>query len=187
GDKIHYFGGEQLPQSNISAALDEVLYLDLSTSFNIKSPAWINITPKSQIPFANTFSTAVSHLNDNDVFIIYLMGGIMVDAKTDEDKFSSFIHAFNTDSNEWASLTTKGEPERRYELSSVIDKSNKIRIFGGVTNQDTGSPTTKWFTDQYVLDIETMIWTSSVGSNVPTNRYDYSTTILPNGQIICIG
>ncbi|CAI2175011.1 11070_t:CDS:2 [Funneliformis geosporum] len=187
GDKIYHFGGEQLPQANISAALDEVLYLDLSTPFNIKSPSWINITPKSQIPFANSLSTAVSHLNDNGTYIIYLIGGIMVDVKTDEDKFSSFVHVFNTDSNEWATSTTEGEPERRFELSSVIDKSNKIRIFGGVTNKDTGSPITKWFTDQYVLDLETMVWTSSIGSDVPTQRFDYSTTLLPNGLIICIG
>ena len=188
GDRIYYFGGEHQPKMNISTALDEVLYLDLSDSFDIKTPSWINITPKSKIPFANSYSTAVSHLNDDDVYMVYLIGGVMVDATTDKDKFTSVIHTFNTVTNEWSTLNTSGKiPDRRYELTSVIDDSNKIRIFGGVTNTFTGSPVRKWFTDQYVLDLKTMIWSLGLGTDTPTLRYDFSTTLLPNGLIICVG
>src|SRR5688572_22758866 len=112
GNKIYFFGGV----GSDYFTLNELFYLDVSKSFNVANPPWVDL---AGIPFGSAWATVVLNDINNDPDI-YLFGGIMRDMKTINDSFTSIIHRFNINSLTWDIPSVIGNlPERRREVKAI--------------------------------------------------------------------
>src|SRR4051812_26193348 len=53
GTKLYFFGGSVV--NDFSS--NEVFYLDVSKSFNIESPPWVDLTETAKMPFGSEWAT----------------------------------------------------------------------------------------------------------------------------------
>jgi len=175
GNKLYFFGGIK----NDGVCLNEVFYLDVSKSFNLAVPSWVDLTQNAGIPFKSCWATV--SLNDKEQ-TIYLFGGTMDDLTTNKDAFISNVHSFNLNSLTWNVPNIKGiPPKRRRKVKSVIDDTGKMYIFGGYS--DTSSTV---FNDMIILDTVELSWSIITPVHAP-KRYLYTATLLSNGVIVYIG
>src|SRR6266540_3281462 len=160
-DMLYFFGG------NNSDFMNEVFYLDVSKSFNSKTPPWTDLTQGSGIPFKSSWATV--SLKEQT---IYLFGGIMYSIITDEDAFVSHVYSFNLNSLKWDIPNIEGtQPERRRILNNVMDNTGKMYIFGGLTCPCLSAPKTELFNDMVILDTVRSLWSISKPVNAPSKRY----------------
>src|ERR1043166_9426563 len=136
GNKLYFFGGWN---GAVDGSTNEVFYLDVSQPFNIQVPPWNDLTLSAGIPFKSSWATAsLSDINNEQT--IYLFGGINLDLVTSQNNVVSMVHSFNVNSLKWNVPNVKGmQPERRREITSVIDNTGKMYIFGGSTSDVLGS------------------------------------------------
>jgi N-acetylneuraminic acid mutarotase len=184
-NKLFFFGGvRDVGGSN------EVFYLDVSQPFNMQVPSWNDLTPSAGLPFRSSWATA-SLSNINNEQTIYLFGGATQDIATNDDYFVSIIYSFNLNSLKWDVPAVKGtQPERRRAMRSVTDNSGKMYIFGGATDDLTGSPTVaKFLDDMVIFNTVELSWSISKSpiTNPITKRVLYTATLLSNDVIVYIG
>ncbi|RGB38777.1 hypothetical protein C1646_755276 [Rhizophagus diaphanus] len=185
--RIYFFGGESIHSPKPSSTLDQILYLDVSKPFNTVSPPFEEII-NVPIPFGSSFATAFFSPQRN---VIYLFGGIMVDANTKNPSteiYKPVLHSYNLETREWTIPTTNGiEPTRRREINGVINKeTGKFYVFGG-TEPITGQNNYIIYNDMIVFDTISLTWSKGSTLNVPLPRVDYTATLLSNGIIVFIG
>ena len=179
GSKLYFFGG-----TNHVEFLNDVFYLDVSNTFNVSSPPWVNLTT---IPFRSALAT-VTVRDVNNEPTIYLFGGYMLDIKTGEITSTPILHTLNLHTFEWNIPSISGtEPQKRKEMESVIDSNGKIYIFSGATDYSLNQTTNRVFNEMVILDTVGLTW--SMGSTIdsPLGRIDYTATLLSNGVIVYIG
>ncbi len=182
GTKLYFFGGYATFYTS-----DEVFYLDLSESFNVTAPPWINFSNSSVMPIRNTWGATVL-VNNTDDANVYLIGGIMRDKEDSEVTLSSYTYTFNPNSGRWDVPETKGiEPVRRRNMKAVFDNFGKIYIFGGFTDNLTGSNTSRILYDLISLNTNDLTWSYESALNAPMRRDHYTATLLPDGTIVYIG
>jgi N-acetylneuraminic acid mutarotase len=182
GSKLYFFGGIKIN----SFCSDEIFYLDVSKTFNIESPPWVDLTIHTKMPFGSAMNT-VSLVTINDELIAYFFGGIMQDPITGKDLFVSNTHTFNPKTLEWKIPSIKGkEPERRRNIRGVSDDTGKIYIFSGFHDAYLDLPV-QFFEEMLILDTFNSTWSYSSALNMPIKRAGYSATILKNGIIVYIG
>ncbi|CAI2170237.1 8570_t:CDS:2 [Funneliformis geosporum] len=172
GSKLYIFGGYA-----IFFTSDEALYIDLTEPFDATAPPWGVSSP---IPVRNSWTTTTL-ANDS----IYLFGGIMRDVEDSEITLSSFTYRFNTNSEQWDVPVIKGiEPAKRRNMKAVVDDTGKIYLFGGFTDQLTGSDTARILYDLITFNTNELTFESV---KAPIRRDHYTATILPDGKIVFIG
>ncbi|CAG8534884.1 uncharacterized protein OCT59_001639 [Rhizophagus irregularis] len=182
GSKLYFFGGIKIN----SFCSDEIFYLDVSKTFSIESPPWVDLTIHVKMPFGGAMNT-VSLVTINDEPIVYLFGGVMLDPITGEDLFVSNTHTFNPKTLEWKIPFIKGkEPERR-NIRGASDDTGKIYIFSGFYDAYLYSNTVHFFDEMLILDTFNSTWSYSTAPNMPIRRAGYSATMLKNGVIVYIG
>ncbi|GES94599.1 hypothetical protein GLOIN_2v1532917 [Rhizophagus clarus] len=183
--KLIFLGGQELFfNQNIQLMLDQMLYLDVSKPFNTENPPFEEMP--NTIPFKSSYATAFLSSQKN---IIYLFGGYMRDVNTDLNIFNPVFHSYNLETNEWSVPTSNGiTPSERVEINGVINnETGKFYVFGGDTNQETGSKTIVVFNDMNIFDINSLTWSKGSTINAPLPRIDYTATLLSNGIIVFIG
>ncbi|RGB21837.1 hypothetical protein C1646_678271 [Rhizophagus diaphanus] len=183
GSKLYFFGGIKIN----SFCSDEIFYLDVSKTFSIESPPWVDLTIHVKMPFGGAMNT-VSLVTINDEPIVYLFGGVMLDPITGEDLFVSNTHTFNPGTLEWKIPSIKGkEPERRRNIRGASDDTGKIYIFSGFYDAYLYSNSVHFFDEMLILDTSNSTWSYSSALNMPIRRAGYSATMLKNGVIVYIG
>ncbi|SRR6266498_1962637 len=179
GDKLYFFGG--ISDADVYG-LNEVFYLDVSKSFNLADPPWVDLTQNAGIQFKSCFGTV--SLNDKEQ-TIYLFGGYMIGITTDKDAFISNVHLFNLNSLTWNVPNIKGvPPKRRRMVNGVIDNAGKMYIFGGYTDQAFDEPGPTHINDMVILNTVGLSWSTS---NSPTTRSGYAAALLSSGVIVYVG
>ncbi|CAB4489289.1 galactose oxidase [Rhizophagus irregularis] len=184
--RIYFLGGESFHSPKNSTTLDQILYLDISKPFNTVNPPFEEII-NVPIPFGSSYATAFLSPQKN---VIYLFGGIMVDANTKNPSIEIYkpvLHSYNLETREWTIPTTNGiEPTRRREINGVINKeTGKFYFFGGmerITDQYY-----VFYNDMFIFDTISLTWSKGSTINAPLPRIDYTATLLPNGIIVFIG
>ncbi|CAI2165243.1 13566_t:CDS:2 [Funneliformis geosporum] len=177
-NKLYFFGGYIGGKCS-----NEVFYLDLSRSFNLATPPWIDLTLNAKIPFRSCWGTV--SLNNKEQ-IIYLFGGLNLD-DLNQNVFVSSIHSFNLNSLSWNVPNIKGiKPNRRANIQSVIDNSGIMYIFGGYTGPSLGTGTTFDYNDMVILNTVELSWANNI-INPPNPRDLYTATLLSSGVIVYIG
>ncbi|RIB29766.1 hypothetical protein C2G38_2055786, partial [Gigaspora rosea] len=195
-NKIFFMGGSrpipmnspvwnQTHQFNLS---DEVFYLDLSSSFNIDSPRFTDLSDISRMPFGSEKGSTV--LGDSGQRI-YLVGGVQQNMSTESYNASdSILWIYTINSQRWITSGpgTHGTllPRRR-STATIINSKNVIYIFGGRVEIDTGSSVFTIYDDLFTFDTNLLEWNNLSLPNHPSKRSHCSATLMPDGRIIYIG
>jgi N-acetylneuraminic acid mutarotase len=178
GTKLYFFGGV----NDANLFLDEVFYLDVSSTFNTMSPPWVDLTASAKIPFKSGYAT-VSLIDNNNDPIIYLIGGV-IDSASDDDAFISSVHTYNINTLEWKEININGKAPGKRRDAHAVNENGKIYIFSGFSDSSTGSFVNLYFKEMVILDTAILTWSTL---NSPNNRHAYSATLLKNGVIVYIG
>ncbi|RIB28686.1 hypothetical protein C2G38_2157288 [Gigaspora rosea] len=183
GSNLYFFGGTRNAKYN-----DQVLYLNLSSSFNTLSPPWSQITTS---PIPTPLDSPFPCLS-TDGSTIYLVGGMSQDHSNSSILMlpSSYTYAFNTNSLQWATPNISNFNIAflgREEINGVADSNGKCYFFGGyLTNITTTSPTVA-YNDTNIFDTKAMRWlTLTTLSNTPSSRI-FCGVVLKNNFIYYIG
>ncbi|PKK64034.1 galactose oxidase [Rhizophagus irregularis] len=169
------------------SALNQILYLDVSKSFNTVNPPFEEII-NVPIPFGSSYATTFLSPQKN---VIYLFAGNMVDANTKNPSLEFYkpvLHSYNLETREWTVPTTNGfEPTRRRAINGVINKeTGKFYVFGG-WEQINGQNNYTVYNDMIVFDTISLTWSIGSTINAPLPRTYYTATLLSNGIIVFIG
>ncbi|PKK75373.1 hypothetical protein RhiirC2_773695 [Rhizophagus irregularis] len=167
-----------------SKNLDQIIYLDVSKPFNTANPPFEETS--STIPFGSSYATAFLSPQKN---IIYLFGGIVRDVNTDIGSFKSVLYSYNLETNEWTIPTTNGiAPGKRREMNDIMNnKTGKFYVFGGLSDQFTGTENIIALNDMNIFDTISLTWSKGSTIYAPLPRADYTATLLSNGIIVFIG
>ncbi|PKC18056.1 hypothetical protein RhiirA5_448456 [Rhizophagus irregularis] len=154
--------------SSSTTALNQISYLDVSKPFNNANP------PFEENSIWKFICTAFLSPQKN---IIYLFGGIVRDVNTD------------IETNEWTIPTTNGiAPGKRREMNGIINnKTGKFYVFGGLSDQFTGTENIIALNDMNIFDTISLTWSKGSTIYAPLPRADYTATLLSNGIIVFIG
>uniref|UniRef100_U9V3T5 Galactose oxidase n=1 Tax=Rhizophagus irregularis (strain DAOM 181602 / DAOM 197198 / MUCL 43194) TaxID=747089 RepID=U9V3T5_RHIID len=99
------------------------------------------------------------------------------------------LHSCATETNEWTIPTTNGiAPGNRREMNGVINNENgKFYVFGGLSDQFTGTENIIALNDMNIFDTISLTWSKGSTIYAPLPRADYTATLLSNGIIVFIG
>ncbi|RHZ88860.1 hypothetical protein Glove_21g269 [Diversispora epigaea] len=196
--KLYFIGG----YNTITKGSSSFFYLDLNQSFDILSPAYVDLeTPPVEI----TWATACVGGANNDT--IFIFGGINQNSNSTSDIMDKLIYTFDTTSQEWSTPPIEGELIRRRDLQqAVIDTKGNMYMFGGGYTFDNSI---EYFKDIAIFNTITFTYSNgpiyseffelfkdmivfnkySNGSTIngPPNVTGYTATLLPNGIIMYIG
>ncbi|CAB5214767.1 unnamed protein product [Rhizophagus irregularis] len=176
-----FFGGESAHSpSSSTTALNQISYLDVSKPFNNANP------PFEENSIWKFICTAFLSPQKN---IIYLFGGIVRDVNTDIGSLKSVLYSYNLETNEWTIPTTNGiAPGKRREMNGIINnKTGKFYVFGGLSDQFTGTENIIALNDMNIFDTISLTWSKGSTIYAPLPRADYTATLLSNGIIVFIG
>src|SRR5688572_16154875 len=144
-DKLYIIGGQQSRQRGSN----DVFYLDLTKSFDVQDPQWIETLG---LPLESAWANAVA-VEENGIL---LYGGYLWNLNSHAlETGENSLYMFNTSTEEWTIPIVSGVPPiRRRGMKIVSDNSNKIYIFGGVYLNDSS----KGFEDMYILSTLDYSW-----------------------------
>ncbi|RIB28684.1 hypothetical protein C2G38_1396824 [Gigaspora rosea] len=182
GSNLYFFGGRNAKYN------DQVLYLNLSSSFNTLSPPWSQIiTSPIPTPLYSPFPCL-----STDGSTIYLVGGMSQDHSNSSILMlpSSYTYAFNFNNLQWTTPNISNFNKTflgRTSINGVADSNGKCYFFGGyLTNLTTTSPIVV-YNDTNIFDTKAMRWlTLTTLSNTPSSRRYYG-AVLKNNFIYYIG
>ncbi|RHZ54915.1 hypothetical protein Glove_421g133 [Diversispora epigaea] len=162
----------------------ELLYLDLSKSFDNSTLSW-ELIRNGDLPIYTYSSTAIVSLDNS---IIFLIGGYMVNNNTIDYDFSHQVYAYDYHTSKWTTPSITGNIPIRQQMTGVIDNKGIIYIFGGFNITNFTTLTGKVYNEMNTLDTSSMAWKNlTITNNLPPLSSDYSANILPNGIIVYIG
>ncbi|CAG8814063.1 12486_t:CDS:1, partial [Racocetra persica] len=185
GSRIYYTGGV-IPNATIwKSVVDfsntpnqmatqskEFYYLDVSTNFKTNGIIpWVDLSSSSILP-PHSWSAFSLCGPDNNTLVMF--GG---DFGTTNP--TNLVFTYNLKTLQWSNPVTSSQPSNKHTRSVCDFRTGKMYMFSGTFN--TANPTMN------ILDTKTLTW--SVGSSIgaPLGRFDYTATLLPNGNIVYIG
>ncbi|KAF0538926.1 galactose oxidase [Gigaspora margarita] len=181
GTRLYFFGGT----ISSTITVNEVWYLDLSSSFNISTPPWHSDVA---MPVGDIFGTSCLSPIDNST--VFLIGGRMRIVNTRNFSYTSSVYRFDSKNSLWTTPTINNfnsSFQARNEMQAVIDNDGKIFVFGGINTGNDDNITTTAYNDMSILDITTMIWSTQTQSQFVLVNVDYTATLLPSGLIVYVG
>ncbi|CAG8743879.1 2003_t:CDS:2, partial [Gigaspora margarita] len=184
GSKIYYTGGV-IPNETIwKSVIDfsntpnqfatqskEFYYLDLSSPFKINEAitSWVDLSSSSIVP-PHSWSAFSLCGSDNNALVMF--GGDFGVTNP-----VSLVFIYDTKTLQWSNPITSGQPPNVATRGVCDFKTGKMYLFAGNLYMFAG--------DMYILDTKTLTWGGS-GAPIPY-RFDYTLTLLPNGNIVLIG
>ncbi|CAG8644900.1 40917_t:CDS:2 [Gigaspora margarita] len=177
GSKIYYTGGV-IPNETIwknvfdflntpnqfATQSKEFYYLDLSSPFKINEAitSWVDLSSSSIVP-PHSWSAFSLCGSDNSTLVMF--GGDFGVTNP-----ANLVFIYDTKTLKWSNPTTIGQPSNLHTRGVCDFKTGKMYMYSG---------------SMYILDIKTLTW-GVWGSSIP-GRFDYTLTLLPNGNIVIIG
>ncbi|RIB28687.1 hypothetical protein C2G38_2157289 [Gigaspora rosea] len=138
GSNLYFFEGN----TKNPRFTNQVLYLNLSSSFNITSPPWSQIAT-SPIPIPLQYPALCL---STDGSTVYLVDGLSQDQQNSSILMipQSSVYAFNTNSLQWTTpsiINFNNTFLGREDINSVADSNGKCYFFGGYLSKLTAETT----------------------------------------------
>ncbi|CAG8464570.1 7917_t:CDS:2 [Rhizophagus irregularis] len=171
--------------NNDTSNVNELLYLDVSKSFNPAEPPWeirnSLLVTGGQPPFLSFHSCSVGG-NQNELLILF--GG----ASREQDPEDNPLFEYNTTTGTWLNLavTTANTPPRRSD-HTIVTTSNSISYLWGGTPSEAEDTNIKALNQLYKLTTgDTISWELTTAQN-SVGRWGHSATLLSDGKMYIIG
>ncbi|KAL1666815.1 hypothetical protein GGF50DRAFT_49785, partial [Schizophyllum commune] len=160
----------------------DLLYLDLSSSFDVNDPPWqLLSTDGPQVAWhtlsALNYSMGLSFGGQP--------GWTSEPSLVTRSDSAWLLDIYNRTSPQWGQEPTgwADEPMRRMRHTAVTSKEGKVYIIGGERADGSGNT----FADNYVFDPAGPSFTTLPTDNAPRNIYGHASVILPNQHILVFG
>ncbi|RIB13703.1 hypothetical protein C2G38_1709741 [Gigaspora rosea] len=182
GSNLYFFGGTRRGKY-----YDQVVYLNLSSSFNTLSPPWSQITTPIPTPLYFPFPCL-----STDGSTIYLVGGMSQSLSNSSIRMlpSAYTYAFDFNNLQWTTPNITNFNNTylgRTDISGVADSNGKYYFFGGYSTNLTAADPRIYYNDTNIFDTKAMRWsTLTTLSNTPSSRTNYG-AVLKNNFIYYIG
>ncbi|CAG8846523.1 32129_t:CDS:2, partial [Gigaspora margarita] len=162
GNKLHFFGSQNLAQ------VRDNIYLDVTLStLNTTNPSWFM---SESIPAGFALASAcIGGPNKNTIYLL--------DRFTTNDDFSNYtiVYAFDTVTATWNTPNISGQIPISRQQFQAVDDTNGFKY-----------PNASFDAIQ-ILDTLSLTWTQGSNVSAPTQRVDFTATFLYNGLILYIG
>ncbi|KAL1724385.1 hypothetical protein EV715DRAFT_260241 [Schizophyllum commune] len=185
-DALFVHGGksDEYNQYSYSSAPtnSDLLYLDLSSSFDVSDPPWQLLSTDGPQVAWHTLSA----LNYSTGFAFGGQPGWTSEPSLVTRSDSAWLlDVYNRTSPQWNQEPTgwADEPMRRMRHTAVTSNEGKVYIIGGERADGSGST----FADNYVFDPAEPSFTPLPTDNAPRNIYGHASVILPNQHILVFG
>ncbi|EXX70283.1 uncharacterized protein OCT59_024695 [Rhizophagus irregularis] len=183
---LYVYGGRTADSpNNDTSNVNELLYLDVSKSFNPAEPPWeirnSLLVTGGQPPFLSFHSCSVGG-NQNELLILF--GG----ASREQDPEDNPLFEYNTTTGTWLNLavTTANTPPRRSD-HTIVTTSNSISYLWGGTPSEAEDTNIKALNQLYKLTTgDTISWELTTAQN-SVGRWGHSATLLSDGKMYIIG
>ncbi|KAK0469742.1 uncharacterized protein EV420DRAFT_60223 [Desarmillaria tabescens] len=182
-DEYNSYSYTQAPTNN------DLLYLSLSSSFNLTSPPWELISSSSDTLTSQGPAVAWHTLSGLNSSSMLLFGGApatnSATVSTNRADSSWMLDVYVRSAPEWEqeALAWAGQPTRRIHHSTVTSISGQVYIIGGERADGSGVA----LTDHYVFDPDSESFTQLPSTDGPSDITGHSSVILSNGTILVFG
>ncbi|CAG8648461.1 4424_t:CDS:2, partial [Dentiscutata heterogama] len=186
GSKIYYTGGV-IPNGTIwkdvkdffntpnqyATQSKEFYYLDVSVPFKITEiiTSWVDLSSVSIIP-PHSWSAFSLCGPENSTLVMF--GGDFGNTTP-----ANLVFTYNTKTLQWSNPVTSGQPPNKHTRSVCDFKTGKMYMFSGTSNTVNAS--------MNIFDTKSLTWEVGNLIGAPSGRFDYTVTLLPNGNIVYIG
>ena len=185
-DALFVHGGksDEYNQYSYSSAPtnSDLLYLDLSSSFDVNDPPWQLLSTDGPQVAWHTLSA----LNYSMGLAFGGQPGWTSEPSLVTRSDSAWLlDVYNRTSPQWDQQPTgwADEPMRRMRHTAVTSNEGKVYIIGGERADGSGST----FADNYVFDPSGPSFMTLPTDNAPRNIYGHASVILPNQRILVFG
>ncbi|CAG8742396.1 21089_t:CDS:2, partial [Dentiscutata erythropus] len=186
GSKIYYTGGT-IPNGTIwkdvkdfsytpsqyATQSKEYYYLDVSAPFKINEAitSWVDLSSVSIIPPHSWSAFSLCGLKNSTL--------VMFGGDFGKPTPANLVFTYNTTTLQWNNPVTPSQPLNKVTRSVCDFRTGKMYMFSVTLNTVNAS--------MNIFDTESLTW--GVGSLIgaPSGRFDYTATLLPNGNIVYIG
>lgn len=182
-DEYNSYSYRQAPTNN------DLLYLSLSSTFNLTSPPWELISSSSETSTSQGPAVAWHTLSGLNSSSILLFGGLpatnsaTVLTNRADSSWMLDVYALSEPNWEQEALSWAGQPTRRIHHSTVTSISGQVYIVGG--EMADGSEVA--LTEHYVFDPDSQSFTLLPSINGPSDITGHSSIILSNGTMLVFG
>ncbi|RIA87856.1 hypothetical protein C1645_877788 [Glomus cerebriforme] len=167
-NKLYILGGRD---TNSNYVGKEFFYLDVSVPFNTQLLLWQDLSNINMVPPHSNAASFKGGANNN---ILFLCGGLS------SDQTMAFVYTFDPQSMTWTIPGIAGINNIKKIGLTGVNHDGKVYLWGGYLDNYI-------LNDMLVLDTINLNWGEGSLINVPTSRYAYGATLLPNNNIIYIG
>ncbi|KAL1727860.1 hypothetical protein EV714DRAFT_216398, partial [Schizophyllum commune] len=185
-DALFVHGGksDEYNQYSYSSAPtnSDLLYLDLSSSFDVNDPPWQLLSTDGPQVAWHTLS-ALNH--SMGLAFGGQPGWTSEPSLVTRSDSAWLLDVYNRTAPQWDQESTgwADEPMRRMRHTAVTSKEGKVYIIGGERADGSGNT----FADNYVFDPAGPSFTTLPTDNAPRNIYGHASVILPNQHILVFG
>jgi hypothetical protein len=173
-NKIYFLGGIITDGSYT----DDFFYLDVSKPFDLFSGSGLSIVDLTNLTKIPKHARATSIICGPNKDTIFLFGG-----NFETNHIVPLVSAFNVSNPGWTYVGSRGSvPVRRRYSAGVCDKSAKMYIFGGTTNDPFA-----FRNDFDILNTIYLTWSVGPKSRIPPPMDIATATILSDGRIVYLG
>ncbi|KAK0204814.1 hypothetical protein DFS33DRAFT_1382705 [Desarmillaria ectypa] len=182
-DKYNSYSYTQAPTNN------DLLYLSLSSSFNLTSPPWELISSSSDTSTSQAPAVAWHTLSGLNSSSILLFGGspatnsATVSTNRADSSWMLDVYVLSEPGWEQEALAWAGQPTRRMHHSTVTSISGQVYIIGGEMADGSGVT----LKEHYVFDPDSQSFTQLPSTDGPSDITGHSSVILSNGTILVFG
>ncbi|KAK0193809.1 hypothetical protein F5146DRAFT_977040 [Armillaria mellea] len=182
-DEYNSYSYRQAPANS------DLLYLSLSSSFNLTSPPWELISSASETSTSQGPAVAWHTLSGLNSSSMLLFGGLpatnsaTVLINRADSSWMLDVYALSEPNWEQEVLAWAGQPTRRIHHSTITSTSGQVYIIGG--EMADGSEVA--LTEHYVFDPDSQSFTQLPSTNGPSDITGHSSVILSNGTMLVFG
>ncbi|KAL0579047.1 hypothetical protein V5O48_002940 [Marasmius crinis-equi] len=192
-DALFVHGGFYDPSNSYSYTaapiIDDLLYLPLSSPFDLSSPPWVLVSSSSNSSTKPGPALAWHTLSPVNTTEILLFGGLPAVSSptvlTLRADSAWLLNIFNRLVPSWwqAPMSWAGEPIRRIHHTATSTPKGLVIIVGG--ERADGSKLT--FSDHYIFDIDRSSFILLPTSNAPLGITGHAAILLPDGRLLVFG
>ncbi|KAI9320140.1 hypothetical protein BX666DRAFT_1375677 [Dichotomocladium elegans] len=176
--KIYCYGGAI--DGRLDKKISTIMSLDVASSFSVINARsnWVEVKPASDIVSGPNAHFSMVAVPSRDSFIVY---GGWSDQYKSPLPYQTMI--FNVLTQLWSTIDSANQSQTAHS-AMVAGNDDKIYLWGGVSDVDTGAANITYPADMRILDLKAAKWSFVPYLNGSTGRSEHSTALSSDGKTV---